>query len=212
MRPLLEWLEKHELSNKPRILCMPKSVARQFSASVRLFADKLLPLPVRADVMLDAVERMDTRLPEIRKQKRNETAATVQSTARKFLSAFSADNGDTATTVVALSAATKDVCTALDKDGLGSWLTAVDSYHSSTARHCMAVAGFASVWARMLGVKDKDMHLFTRGALLHDIGKMRIPLAILDKAGPLTPEKKRSCVPTRRRANASLRRVTTSTL
>lgn len=188
MKPLLEWLEKHELSNKPRILCMPKSVARQFSASVRLFADKLLPLPVRADVMLDAVERMDTRLPEIRKQQRNETAATVQSTARKFLSAFSADNGDSATTVVALSAATKDVCTALDKDGLGSWLTAVDSYHSSTARHCMAVAGFASVWARMLGVKDKDMHLFTRGALLHDIGKMRIPLAILDKEGPLTPE------------------------
>jgi putative nucleotidyltransferase with HDIG domain len=61
-------------------------------------------------------------------------------------------------------------------------LTAVDSYHSSTARHCMAVAGFASVWARMLGVKDKDMHLFTRGALLHDIGKMRIPLKILDKS------------------------------
>jgi putative nucleotidyltransferase with HDIG domain len=191
MKPLLEWLEKHELSNKPRILCMPKSVARQFSASVRLFADKLLPLPVRADVMLDAVERMDTRLPEIRKQQRNETAATVQSTARKFLSAFSADNGDSATTVVALSAATKDVCAALDKDGLGSWLTAVDSYHSSTARHCMAVAGFASVWARMLGVKDKDMHLFTRGALLHDIGKMRIPLAILDKEGPLTPEEEK---------------------
>jgi response regulator RpfG family c-di-GMP phosphodiesterase len=174
MKPLLTWLEKHDLSHKPRILCMPKSVARQFSASVRLFADKLLPLPVRADVMLDAVERMDTRLPQIRKQQRNETAATVQSTARKFLSAFSADNGDAATTVVALSAATKDVCAALDKDGLGNWLEEVNSYHSKTARHCMAVAGFASIWARMLGVKDKDLHLFTRGALLHDIGKMRM--------------------------------------
>lgn len=190
MKPLLEWLEKHGLANKPRILCMPKSVARQFSASVRLFADKLLPLPVRADVMLDEVERMDTRLPQIRKQARNETAATVQSTARKFLSAFSADNGDEATTVLALSAATKDVCTALDSDGLSKWLEGVESYHSSTARHCMAVAGFASIWASMLGVKDRDLHMFTRGALLHDIGKMRIPLDILDKAGPLTPEER----------------------
>lgn len=190
MKPLLEWLERHDLAQKPRILCMPKSVARQFSASVRLFADKLLPLPVRPDVMLDAVQRMDTRLPQLRKQERNETAATVQSTARKFISAFSGDNQDTATTVVALSAATRDVCTALDKDGLGGWLEEVNSYHSSTARHCMTVAGFASVWASVLGVKDKDLQLFTRGALLHDIGKMSIPLDILDKPGPLTPEER----------------------
>jgi hypothetical protein len=34
MKPLLNWLEKHDLAHKPRILCMPKLVARQFSASV----------------------------------------------------------------------------------------------------------------------------------------------------------------------------------
>jgi putative nucleotidyltransferase with HDIG domain len=138
--------------------------------------------------MLDAVERMDTRLPHIRRQQRNETAATAQNTARKFISAFSSENGDSGTAVLALSAATKDICSALEEDGLGNWLDEVKNYHSSTARHCMAVAGFASVWARMLGVKDKDLHLFTRGALLHDIGKMRVPLELLDKIGPLTPE------------------------
>ncbi|MFK7792782.1 MAG: HD-GYP domain-containing protein [Devosiaceae bacterium] len=190
MKPLLDWLEKHDLSQKPRILCMPKSVARQFSASVRLFADKLLPLPVRPDVILDAMERMDTRLPQLRRQQRNETVATVQSTARKFISAFSTEDGDTGTTVIALSAATKDVCSALEKDGLVNWLDEVNNYHSSTARHCMQVAGLASVWAQQLGVSEKDNQLFTRGALLHDIGKMRIPLEILDKAGPLTPEER----------------------
>jgi putative nucleotidyltransferase with HDIG domain len=188
MKPLLSWLEKHDLAHKPRILCMPKTVVRQFSASVRLFADKLLPLPVRPEVMLDAVERMDTRLPVIRRRQRNESAATAQSTARKFLSAFSSDNGDASSAVVALSAATKDVCSALEEDGLGSWLDEVKNNHSRTARHCMAVAGFASVWARMLGVKDKDLHVFTRGALLYDIGKMRIPLDLLEKTEPLTPE------------------------
>jgi putative nucleotidyltransferase with HDIG domain len=188
MKPLLEWLEKHGISQKPRVLCMPRQVVRQFSASVRLFADKLLPLPVQAETMLETIERLDTRLLHLRKQERNETVATVQSTARKFFSAFSTDNGDTATTVMALSAATKDVCSALERDGLGGWLDEVKNYHSSTARHCMTVAGFASIWASLLGVKDRDVQLFTRGALLHDIGKMRIPLEILDKDGPLTPD------------------------
>ena len=189
VKPLLAWMEKYDLSQKPRILCMPRSIARQYSASVRMIADKTLPLPVRPEVVLDTVQRMDTRLPQIRKQGRNETVATVHRTARRFISAFSSDQGDASTTVLALSAATKEVCTALDNDGLGDWLSEVNKYHSSTARHCMIVAAFASIWARQLGVNDRDLQLFTCGALLHDIGKMRIPLSILDKQGDqLEPE------------------------
>lgn len=188
MKPLLSWMDKYDLSQKPRILCMPKDISKQYSASVRMIADKQLPLPVRPEVVLDAVQRMDTRLPQIRKQGRNETVATVHSTARRFISAFSSDSGDAGTTVLALSAATKEVCAALDNDGLGDWLSEVNKYHSSTARHCMIVAAFASIWARHLGVNDRDLHFFTCGALLHDIGKMHIPLSILDKQGDLEPE------------------------
>ncbi len=190
MKPLIKWLETHKLAHKPRILCIPRKVSRQYSASLRLFADKMLPLPVRPDVMLDTVQRLDTRMPQLRSQERNETAATVQSTGRKFLSAFSDENTDPESTVVALSAATKEVCAAIEDDGLGNWLEEVNSYHSLTARHCMKVAGLASAWARILGVNDSDLQQFTRAALLHDIGKMAVPLSILDKPAALTPEER----------------------
>ncbi len=196
VKPLLAWMEKYDLSQKPRILCMPRSITRQYSASVRMIADKTLPLPVRSEVVLDTVQRMDTRLPQIRKQGRNETVATVHRTARRFISAFSSDQGDAGTTVLALSAATKEVCTALDNDGLGDWLSEVNKYHSSTARHCMIVAAFASIWARQLGVNDRDLQLFTCGALLHDIGKMRIPLSILDKQGDLLEPEEQAIIET----------------
>ena len=188
MQPLFAWLEKHDLSAKPRILCIPRDVARQYSASVRLFANQVLPLPVRPAVMMDIIQRLDTRLPRIRKQERNETAATVQSTARTFISAFSTENTNPSSTVAALTAATTDVCKALEKDGLDSWMRSVSDYHSATARHAMSVAGFASVWAQLLGVKGDDLRMFTRGALMHDIGKMEIPLEILDKTESLTPK------------------------
>jgi HD-GYP domain-containing protein (c-di-GMP phosphodiesterase class II) len=44
--------------------------------------------------------------------------------------------------------------------------------------------------ARTLGVKDRDLIHITRGALLHDIGKMGIPDGILLKPGKLTEEER----------------------
>ena len=41
--------------------------------------------------------------------------------------------------------------------------------------------------ARALGVPDAELVHLRRGALLHDIGKMAIPDAVLLKQGPLTP-------------------------
>jgi HD-GYP domain-containing protein (c-di-GMP phosphodiesterase class II) len=42
--------------------------------------------------------------------------------------------------------------------------------------------------ARLMNYPEKDMTHFRRGVLLHDIGKMGIPEAILLKPGPLTDE------------------------
>ena len=45
--------------------------------------------------------------------------------------------------------------------------------------------------ARTLGCTDADIMQIRRGALLHDIGKMALPDAILRKAGALTEEERR---------------------
>jgi putative two-component system response regulator len=42
-----------------------------------------------------------------------------------------------------------------------------------------------------MGVSDTELVHVRRGALLHDIGKMGIPDAILLKPGPLTPEERK---------------------
>jgi putative nucleotidyltransferase with HDIG domain len=48
------------------------------------------------------------------------------------------------------------------------------------------VAGLAGAFAKHLGWSKADCQEVIAGGLLHDIGKMRIPLTILDKANKLT--------------------------
>lgn len=70
------------------------------------------------------------------------------------------------------------------------WLSVVAAFDDVTHRHCLTVAGLAAAFASTLRFKAKDAHTLTKGALLHDIGKAKIPLAILNKPGPLTaPER-----------------------
>ena len=55
--------------------------------------------------------------------------------------------------------------------------------------HCTNVATLAIAIGRSLGVYSKsDLYELGLGALLHDIGKSKIPRAILLKPGPLTPD------------------------
>ena len=69
---------------------------------------------------------------------------------------------------------------------VGDWLSLVAAFDDVTHRHCLTVAGLAAAFATSLHFNPADAHLLTKGALLHDIGKARIPLEILNKPGPLT--------------------------
>lgn len=71
------------------------------------------------------------------------------------------------------------------------WLSLVAEFDDVTHRHCLSVAGLAAAFAQSLGLNHADSHLLTKGALLHDIGKAKVPLAILNKAGPLTAAERR---------------------
>ncbi len=58
-------------------------------------------------------------------------------------------------------------------------------------RHCLFVTGYAVAFAQHLGMRENDQRRLTRAALLHDVGKAFIPVAILDKRGQLTDEETR---------------------
>jgi response regulator RpfG family c-di-GMP phosphodiesterase len=70
-------------------------------------------------------------------------------------------------------------------EALGS---ALDSRDVGTEAHSRRVHGYALTLAREHGVPEPDLPDIAHGVLLHDIGKIGIPDAILLKPGPLTPE------------------------
>ncbi|MEK7206945.1 MAG: HD-GYP domain-containing protein [Pseudomonadota bacterium] len=55
-----------------------------------------------------------------------------------------------------------------------------------TALHSLRVCLLALAFGRHLGLEHQDITALGIGALLHDIGKMRVPNEILDKPGALT--------------------------
>jgi len=61
----------------------------------------------------------------------------------------------------------------------------LDLRDHETEGHSRRVADMSTALARVFGMDDKEIALMRRGALLHDIGKIGIPDAILLKAGPL---------------------------
>lgn len=69
---------------------------------------------------------------------------------------------------------------------LEGWVSALDMRDKETEGHTQRVTVLTQRLARFMGVGDDELVHITRGALLHDIGKMAIPDSILLKPGPLT--------------------------
>jgi putative two-component system response regulator len=62
---------------------------------------------------------------------------------------------------------------------------AVEAKDATTERHCQRLAGYAYHVGRAVGLEAVELKGVVFGALLHDVGKIGIPEAILVKPGPL---------------------------
>ena len=85
-------------------------------------------------------------------------------------------------------AAENRILKAIKHSSLREWLTTVGCHHTDTYRHCLFVTGFAVAFAQHLGMREDDQRRLVRAALLHDVGKAFIPVAILDKPAALSSE------------------------
>ena len=65
------------------------------------------------------------------------------------------------------------------------WLTQLKHRDEYTSRHSINVCILSLLFGKHLGLDRHALHRLGFGALLHDIGKMRVPLAILNKQGEL---------------------------
>jgi putative nucleotidyltransferase with HDIG domain len=80
---------------------------------------------------------------------------------------------------------------AIKQSSLREWLMTVGRHHTGSYRHCLFVTGFSVAFAQHLGMREDDQRRLARAALLHDVGKAFVPVAILDKPGKLTDEETR---------------------
>ena len=74
---------------------------------------------------------------------------------------------------------------------LEGWVRALDLRDKETEGHTQRVTILTHRLARSMGVSDAELVHMTRGALLHDIGKMAIPDGILLKPSQLTEEERK---------------------
>jgi PAS domain S-box-containing protein/putative nucleotidyltransferase with HDIG domain len=71
---------------------------------------------------------------------------------------------------------------------LEGWAKAVEMRDRLTEDHTRRVVALTERLARLMGVPEADMVHIRRGALLHDVGKIGIPDAILSKPAALTED------------------------
>lgn len=102
----------------------------------------------------------------------------IASSATSFSSMFAAIGKGGQITLSDAEKATQDVIDGIKRNG-------VRRYHEGTFQHCLLVTGIAVSFGMSIKFPDADVMRLGLAATLHDVGKARIPLAILDKPGRL---------------------------
>ncbi len=64
----------------------------------------------------------------------------------------------------------------------------IESQSEHTGTHVKRVALYADIICRGLGISEEESWKISQASKMHDVGKIIVPLEILEKAGKLTPE------------------------
>ena len=94
------------------------------------------------------------------------------------------------TMVANLNQSQKDLINAYDST-LEGWAKALELRDKETEGHSERVTSLTIKFAEAVGIQGEVLVNIRRGSLLHDIGKMGVPDAILHKNGPLDQEERR---------------------
>lgn len=169
----------------PLLYLIHGSVERGEIQATMLGATRSLPASTAIAFLMNAVANL---IPTEPPPARPDPAVQVEDARRVFNSLFSKE----APSLQLVDEGTHLVDDAVRDMKVRDWLNRVAQFDDVTHRHCLSVAGLAAAFAHSLGLNAADSHLLTKGALLHDIGKANVPLAILNKPGPLNADERRA--------------------
>lgn len=97
---------------------------------------------------------------------------------------------DNSTLVHQLQRTNLELTLAYDRT-LEGWSRALDLRDRVTENHTRRVTELSVQLSKAMGLSETEIVHIRRGALLHDIGKLGIPDAILGKSGPLEPDERK---------------------
>ena len=69
---------------------------------------------------------------------------------------------------------------------LRMWAESIEAKDHYTASHCERVACYTERLGRTMGIEGTQLEWLRTGSMMHDVGKLAVPAAILNKPGPLT--------------------------
>jgi HD-GYP domain-containing protein (c-di-GMP phosphodiesterase class II) len=154
-----------------------------------LGATQVIPHPLLAQDLPSALADCDK--PAVTS---GEAAIGAQRTASagaiELSSMFSAVMSGKPIDVAGAKHAAGKIADSIADDGLSSWLKTVRLHHEGTYQHCLLVMGVAVDFGLSLGLAQRDIDRLYSAAMFHDVGKAKIPLAVLDKPGKLDPEER----------------------
>jgi len=174
-----------ELSTIPEKLFVVHNLSRSMVAQAHaLGATSIISRPKEAVLKVAQIEHAETAAED----DAADPALEADEGVAAFASIFSNVRRGKPMKLADAQRATSKIITRVGQDGLSTWLDEVRRYHQGTFQHCLLVTGVAVAFGLDVGFSGGDVSRLGMAATLHDIGKARIPLSILDKPGRLDPE------------------------
>lgn len=186
-REVLRRLQKVEALERQRIVVTSTNPASEFITLARSHgAHASLSKPYRRSDIINtvssqanqAVERQwDTLAPHHR--------ASLRATMDSFNAISDLLDQGQAVEFANVGDACSPLIEAVTRNDFNIILSAVKEHDNYSYVHSLRVATLLSLFGHTLGLKGRDLLTLSVGGLLHDIGKMKIPVSILNKPGAL---------------------------
>jgi putative nucleotidyltransferase with HDIG domain len=190
----LRHLADLRLESRPRILAVGAADDLRLNViTSHGLADEVQPVPCPSTVLLHRIWRLLDQeleaewvgLPDVERR-------LVRSTRGLMAAAAQAVRVGAPLPAGMAETAGRQLVEALETGRLKSLLRGLRSYHDYTYVHSFRVAAHLAGFALAVGMRPADVEVLAQAGLLHDIGKTAVPVAILDKPGPLDGTEKQS--------------------
>ncbi len=189
LNPLLTSAGRAEGNHPPFIFIGQKG--ESFDALVTEFGEtsRYLRWPITARKLIDTigeliskgVEKSWDELPEIQKKPLKLTVEEYKNIATAIERNEPIDYNSAAESCAPIAEAVRG-------GAHHDLLKSVQAHHNYTYVHSMRVATLLTLFGHGLGIEGGNLLTLSTGGLLHDVGKLVIPPAILNKPGKLTKE------------------------